>query len=160
MIITTPSFLAIARSMSSVMLRGAFEIARADEWDATTGARVVSSASKNVLSETCEMSTIIPRRFSSRTTSLPNDVRPSWAGASPDESAHCVLRECVKVRYRTPSAAYRRSTPRSLSIMWPPSTPKSAAILRAAPARRMSAAVVASTKSFGCVRTVSRTASI
>ena len=63
-----------------------------------TGAFVTSSVSKNVLSATCEMSTIIPSRFSSRTTSLPNGVRPSCAGLSPDESAHGVLSECVSVR--------------------------------------------------------------
>jgi hypothetical protein len=39
--ITTPPFLATARSMSSVILRGAFTSARAEECEAITGARVV-----------------------------------------------------------------------------------------------------------------------
>src|SRR6267143_4772214 len=44
--------------------------------------------------------------------------------------------------------------------MWPPSTPMSAAILPCLCASRTSAAVVASIKSPGCLRTCSRTASI
>src|ERR1700730_17355391 len=44
--------------------------------------------------------------------------------------------------------------------MWPPSTPMSAAILPCFRASRISAAVVARTMSFGCLRTCSRTASI
>src|SRR5215471_14033681 len=44
--------------------------------------------------------------------------------------------------------------------MWPPSTPMSAAILCSAWARRTSSAVVARARSPGCLRTVSRTASI
>src|SRR5467141_864671 len=44
--------------------------------------------------------------------------------------------------------------------MWPPSTPRSTAILPCLRASRMSAAVVARTTSFGCLRTCSRTASI
>ena len=44
--------------------------------------------------------------------------------------------------------------------MWPPSIPISAAIFFSAAARRMSAAVVASTRSFGCVRTASCTLSM
>jgi hypothetical protein len=97
LIITTPLFLVTARSMSSVMLRGALAIARAEECDAITGARLTSSASKNVLSATCEMSTIMLSRFISRTTSLPNVVSPSCAGLSPEESAQAVFSECVSV---------------------------------------------------------------
>ncbi len=37
----------------------------------------MTSVRKNVLSDTCEISTIIPSRFISYTTSLPNSVRPS-----------------------------------------------------------------------------------
>src|SRR5882724_4288037 len=50
--------------------------------------------------------------------------------------------------------------PRSELIIWPPSTPMSAAILPCLRASRISAAVVARTISFGCLRTCSRTASI
>src|SRR5213083_1963938 len=71
---TTPPLPLSARTMSSVILRGWPEIARMDECDATSGALLVSIASQNVLSETWEMSTITPRRFSSRTTSLPKAV--------------------------------------------------------------------------------------
>ena len=42
---TTPPFFESARSMSSVMLRGWFEIARQDECDAITGARLTAIAS-------------------------------------------------------------------------------------------------------------------
>src|SRR5262245_32917186 len=56
--ITTPPFFATALSMSSVMLRGASVNARADEWEAITGASLVSIASQKVLSATCEMSTV------------------------------------------------------------------------------------------------------
>jgi hypothetical protein len=41
--------------ISSVILRGTLEIARADECYAKMGAWLVSSASQNVLSATCEM---------------------------------------------------------------------------------------------------------
>src|SRR6266850_4299242 len=50
--------------------------------------------------------------------------------------------------------------PRSELIIWPPSTPMSAAVLPCLRASRISAAVVARTISFGCLRTCSRTASI
>ena len=43
-----------------------------------TGALVTSSVWKNVASETCETSTIIPSWFISRTTRRPKSVRPSW----------------------------------------------------------------------------------
>src|ERR1700758_3124839 len=76
LICTTPCFLASAAIISSVMLRGAGEIARQDECDAKMGARLTSRAAQNVLSETCEMSTIMPRRFISATISLPNGERP------------------------------------------------------------------------------------
>ena len=42
-----------------------------DECEAMAGARLASIASKKVLSETCEISTIMPSRFISRTTSRP-----------------------------------------------------------------------------------------
>ena len=56
-----------------------------------TGTVVSSSTSANVLSATCEMSTITPRRFSSRTTSLPKSVSPLCAGLSVDESAQSLF---------------------------------------------------------------------
>src|SRR5262252_100493 len=103
----TPPFLAKARIMSSVMLRPAFEIARHEEWDAKTGAVLTSRASQNVLSATCEISTIMPRRFISRTTSLPKSVRPLWCAIlvsliSPEESAHSLVLDQVNVMYLTP----------------------------------------------------------
>src|SRR5882757_2977384 len=106
------------------------------------------------------MSTIMPRRFISRTTSLPKSVKPLCAALPVEESAHSTSILCVSVMYRTPSDAYVRSTPRSLLIMCPPSTPISAAIFPCFFAARTSAAVVASTMSFGCFRTCSRTAPI
>ena len=77
--------------MSSVILRGTSASARHEECEAITGADDVSSASKNVLSETCEMSTIIPSRFISRTTCLPKSVSPLCSGGWPELSAHGVL---------------------------------------------------------------------
>ncbi len=44
------------------------------------------------------MSTMMPRRFSSRTTSLPKSVRPLCFGVSPDESLQLVLTLCDSVR--------------------------------------------------------------
>ena len=44
--------------------------------DADVEHGLISTASQNVLSATCEMSTIIPSRFISRTTSLPKSVSP------------------------------------------------------------------------------------
>ena len=66
-------------------------MARTEEWDAMSGARLTASASANVLSDTCEMSTRMPCRLSSRITSLPKSVRPLWAGVSVEESAHSSL---------------------------------------------------------------------
>src|SRR5262245_18896043 len=70
-----PPLRARARIISSVVFRAWFAMTRLDECDAIIGALVVSIASKNVLSATCEMSTITPSRFISRTTSLPKVVR-------------------------------------------------------------------------------------
>src|ERR1019366_6860941 len=101
----TPPFLASAWIISSVMLRGTGEIARQEEGDAKMGARLASSASQNVLSETCETSTIIPSRFISWTTSLPNGERPLLGLlSSPEESAQWLLLVWVSVMYRTPSS--------------------------------------------------------
>ena len=63
-----------------------------------TGTVVSSRTSANVLSATCEMSTITPSRFSSRTTSLPKSVRPLCFGLSVDESAQLLFLKCVSVR--------------------------------------------------------------
>src|SRR5438270_9892757 len=91
---TTPPFLVIAFNISSVILRGALVSARADEWEAMIGALLVAIASQKVRSDTCEMSTIMPRRFISKTTFLPKSVSPWVAGVMPgvttfpDDSAH------------------------------------------------------------------------
>ena len=47
-----------------------------------TGASATSRALLITAGETCERSTIIPSRFISRTTSLPNGVRPLCFGLS------------------------------------------------------------------------------
>src|SRR5262249_5187082 len=46
-----------------------------------------------------------------------------------EKASHGHHSSCVSVMWRTPSAAYTRSSRRSSSIMWPPSMPISAAIL-------------------------------
>jgi len=84
--------------IASVMFRGCPEIARHEECEAKSGARLTASASQNVLSAECETSTITPSRFSSRTTSLPNSVSPSCLGLSFEESAQVVLIEWVSER--------------------------------------------------------------
>src|SRR5882724_10627481 len=106
--ITTPSFFAMARIISSVRLRGAAVSARTDECEAMIGDVDVLITSQNVLSETCDTSTIIPNRFISRTTSRPNSLNPLWWGTlasprSPEESAHSFEFDQVSVIYRTPS---------------------------------------------------------
>ena len=155
--------------MSSVMLRGMSESARQLECEAMTGVVVTSSTSWNVLSETWEMSTIMPRRFISRTTCRPKSVRPLWRGASVEESAQSLLRKWVRVMERTPRRWYVRSTARSSSIWWPPSRVRMAAMRPAPAMRSTSAAVVASSIVSGCAssrdcmasrsRSVARTAS-
>ena len=95
---TTPPFLPRAVIISSVMLRGTLAIARQEECDAKIGALLVSRASQNVLSETWEISTIIPRRFISWTTCLPNSDSPWLApAASPDDPAQWLLLLWVRV---------------------------------------------------------------
>src|SRR5205814_4763872 len=87
-------FVVIAFSISSVMLRGALVSARDDECEAMMGAFEVAMASQKVWSETCEISTIMPKRFISRTTFFPKSVNPWVAGVAPgvttlpDDSAH------------------------------------------------------------------------
>ena len=76
--------------------------ARAEEWEAITGRVVTASTSRTVSSATCEMSTIIPRRFISRTTSRPKSVRPPCTPAigpnnPPEESAQSVCLVWVRV---------------------------------------------------------------
>ncbi len=63
------------------------------------GAWLVSSASQKVLSATCEISTIMPRRFISCTTSLPKGERPllGLLAMSPEESAQWLLLVWVRV---------------------------------------------------------------
>src|SRR5215475_11846222 len=88
LICTTPRFLPRAAIISSVIFRGAGEIARQEECDAKIGALLTSRASQNVLSETWEISTIIPNRFISAIISLPSAERPLLGFfVSPEESA-------------------------------------------------------------------------
>ena len=72
-------------------------MARHDECEAMTGTVVSAMTSAKVLSATCEMSTIMPSRFISRTTSLPKSVRPLCFGVSVDESAQLLFLKCVSV---------------------------------------------------------------
>ena len=78
LIITTPPLAPMRRMWSSVRLRGRLASARQEEWDAKMGAREVSSTSSIVSSDTCEMSTIMPMRFISRTTERPKSLSPWW----------------------------------------------------------------------------------
>lgn len=94
----TPPPRAVASSTSSGAFRGLSVTARAELWLKTTGASLTSSASRIVSADTCERSTIIPRRFISRTTSRPNSVSPPATGASVAESAHGVFALWVSVR--------------------------------------------------------------
>jgi len=94
----TPPLRASATIISSDMLRGWEQRARQAECEAITGARLVSMTSQNVLSETCDTSTIIPRSFSVVTTFRPNAVRPLVRAGSLAESAHVTFTVCVRVR--------------------------------------------------------------
>ncbi len=83
-------------------LRGAEVRARAEECEAMMGVRVVAMTSQKVLSDAWEMSTIMPRRFISATTCLPNRVRPLWwwtfsSSMSPEESAQLLVLDQVRV---------------------------------------------------------------
>src|SRR5271163_4361773 len=57
LICITPPFLPSAAIISSVILRGTLHSARQEECDAIIGALLVASASQNVLSAVCEIST-------------------------------------------------------------------------------------------------------
>jgi hypothetical protein len=94
----TPPLADSAASTSSGTLRGWSVTARQDECVKTTGRALVARASRMVVAATWERSTSIPIRFISRTTSRPNSVSPPCAGSSVAESAHSVLRLCVRVR--------------------------------------------------------------
>ena len=63
-----------------------------------TGTVVSASTSANVVSATCEISTITPRRFNSRTTSWPKLVNPLCRGLSVEESAQLLFLKWVSVR--------------------------------------------------------------
>src|ERR1041384_7309674 len=92
MTLTTPPVFASAMVISSVRLRGTFVIARHAECVATTGFVEVFTMSQNVLSETCETSTIMPSRFISRTTCFPKSFKPRVLPiSSPDDPAQLVL---------------------------------------------------------------------
>ena len=80
------------------MLRGTLVSARDDECEAMTGARLVASAWYMVRSATCEMSTIMPMRFISRTTCRPKSVMPSWCCDRSCRQVAAGIAELVGVR--------------------------------------------------------------
>ena len=76
--------------------------ARQEECEAIGGAWEVASTSRKVSSETWETSTIMPRRFISRTTWRPKSVRPPCrftleSVMSPEESAQLLVFTWVSV---------------------------------------------------------------
>ena len=71
--------------------------ARAEEWEKITGACDTRMASSMVSSETWLRSTIMPRRFISRTTASPKAFSPPHFGASVALSAQLVVLEWVRV---------------------------------------------------------------
>ncbi len=95
--ITTPPFFGTRASTSSGTLRGVGESARALECEKMTGASAMSSTSFIVSADTWEMSTSMPSRFISRTTSSPNFVRPPCRATSVAESAQSTVLKCVSV---------------------------------------------------------------
>ena len=97
LIITIPPSSGIIRSTRSGTLRGWAVIARAEEWEKMTGASDTRMASSMVSSDTWLRSTIMPRRFISRTTSSPKGLRPPHLGASVALSAQVVVLEWVRV---------------------------------------------------------------
>ncbi len=88
LIMITPSFAARRPSTSSGALRTWSHKARHEECEKITGAAEAAIASRMVLGATWEMSTSIPIRFISATTSRPKSVRPPTAGSSVAASAH------------------------------------------------------------------------
>ena len=94
----TPPLAGSRSSTSSGTLRGWSQSARAEECEKTTGASVVSRASRMVSAETWERSTSMPSRFISRTTSRPNALSPPSTGSSVAESAQGTLSLWVSVR--------------------------------------------------------------
>src|SRR2546426_3438212 len=77
----------MARSSSSLKLRGWCARARQDECDAITGRVLVANTSQNVASDTWETSTSIPSRFIRATTWRPNELSPPCRSGSVDEPA-------------------------------------------------------------------------
>src|SRR5262249_27635559 len=71
--------------------------ARDDECEARTGLALARTASQNVGAETCETSTITPRRFISFTTSRPKGVSPLTSPASFAEPPISLLVDQVSV---------------------------------------------------------------
>ena len=94
---TTPPLRAMRRRMESGTLRTWSVSARAEECEKITGASVTSSTALIAAGDTCEMSTIIPSRFISRTTSRPNGESPPCRGMAVAASAQSVLAKCVSV---------------------------------------------------------------
>src|SRR4051812_30068056 len=95
----TPPFFFNAASISSSILRGTLFTAETPECDPTTGD--VESAVACIMHsfETCDTSTIMPTRFISCTTCLPNGDRPCHSGplGSVDESQMSLFDVCASV---------------------------------------------------------------
>ncbi len=62
-----------------------------------SGRSLTDKAWRIVSAETCEMSTIMPIRFISRTTSSPKFVRPPCLASSVAESAQSIVSAWVRV---------------------------------------------------------------
>ena len=127
------------------------EMARQEECEAKIGALLVSSASQKVLSATCEISTIMPRRFISATTSLPNGDEAVVGLVGVARRIRPVV--AVGVGEGHVADAQRRSN-RAAGAGCPrwrgrPRCPSARRSCAARWARRISAAVVAKTKSLG-----------
>jgi hypothetical protein len=77
LIIMMPPLSASALIISSLMLRSQPGVKwRAEECDAMTGAALTPSTCQNAPSDRWLTSIMMPRRFISRTTAVPNSLRP------------------------------------------------------------------------------------
>mmetsp|Transcript_56014 Transcript_56014/g.127272 ORF Transcript_56014/g.127272 Transcript_56014/m.127272 type:complete len:215 (-) Transcript_56014:430-1074(-) len=156
LIITTPPFAWVRLTTESGTSRGWAQSALDEECENMTGALVQSSTAFMVASCTCEMSTTMPSRFISFTTSRPKGESPPTLGstsqvpsASSAGSAQTGPPLWVRVKYRTPKRWYMRSTASELLIWWPPSAPIRHAILPSPKMRRAAAAEGANSKVSG-----------
>ena len=84
----TPPFFASALIWSSSRFRSAFATVMQPECEAIIGAFDAAMTSQNDFAAMCDTSTMMPRRFISATTFLPNGERPLCSGGvvSLDES--------------------------------------------------------------------------